>query len=204
MGMDTMKSILIGLVLLILLSSTALAHKVNLFAYAENDMVYTESYFSDGKKAMDSTVEVFDAKSNKLLLSGKTDNNGEFSFKIPQATGLRIVLTASMGHKNEYLLSEDEVRDAIGIAKLPEKSLPEKTETEKRQAPPEKATQIYDDRLELLMERIVEEKTAPIMKKLLKIEEQMQKPSLQDIIGGLGYIIGLMGIGIYFKYRRKS
>lgn len=53
------------------------------------------------------------------------------------------------------------------------------------------------------MERIVEEKAAPIMKKLLKIEEQMQKPSLQDIIGGLGYIIGLMGIGIYFKYKSK-
>jgi len=201
--MDTMKSILIGLVLLILLSSNGLAHKVNLFAYAENGMVYTESYFSDGRKVIDSTVEVFDAQNNKLLLTGRTDKNGEFSFKIPEATGLRIVLTASMGHKNEYLLSEDEVRDAIGMAKLPEKAPPEKMETEKRQAPPERATQIYDDRLELLMERIVEEKAAPIMKKLLKIEEQMQKPSLQDIIGGLGYIIGLMGIGIYFKYKSK-
>jgi len=202
--MDTMKSILIGLVLLILLSSNGLAHKVNLFAYAENGMVHTESYFSDGKKVMDSTVEVFDAKSNKLLLSGKTDKNGEFSFKIPQATGLRIVLTASMGHKNEYLLSEDEVRDAIGIAKLPEKAPPEKMETEKRQAPPERATQTYDNQLEAIVEHVVEKKTAPIMKKLIKIEEQMQKPSLQDIIGGLGYIIGLMGIGIYFKYKRKS
>jgi len=202
--MDAMKSILIGLVLLILLSSNGLAHKVNLFAYAENGMVYTESYFSGGKKVIGSTIEVFDAKNNKLLLTGKTDKNGEFSFKIPEATGLRIVLTASMGHKNEYLLSEDEVRDAIGIAKLPEKSPPEKMETEKRQAPPEKATQIYDDRLESLMEQVVEKKTAPIMKKLLKIEEQMQKPSLQDIIGGLGYIIGLMGIGIYFKYKKKS
>ncbi|MDH5174842.1 MAG: carboxypeptidase regulatory-like domain-containing protein, partial [Elusimicrobiota bacterium] len=65
--MDTMKSILIGLVLLILLSSNGLAHKVNLFAYAENGMVYTESYFSDGRKVIDSTVEVFDAQNNKLL-----------------------------------------------------------------------------------------------------------------------------------------
>jgi len=202
--MYVFKNVSIGLILVLLVSSTALAHKVNVFAYAENGMVYTESYFSDGRKVIDSTVEVFDAQNNKLLLTGRTDKNGEFSFKIPEATGLRIVLTASMGHKNEYLLSEDEVRDAIGIAKLPEKSPPEKMETEKRQAPPEKATQIYDDRLELLMERIVEEKTAPIMKKLLKIEERMQKPSFQDIIGGLGYIIGLMGIGIYFKYKRKS
>ena len=202
--MDVFKNVSIGLILVLLVGSNALAHKVNVFAYAENGMVYTESYFNDGRKVIDSTIEVFDAQNNRLLLTGKTDKNGEFSFKIPEATGLRIVLSASMGHKNEYLLSEDEVRDAIGIAKLPEKAPPEKMETEKRQAPPERATQIYDDRLQLLVERAVEDKTAPIMKKLLKIEEQMQKPSLQDIIGGLGYIIGLMGIGIYFKYKRKS
>ncbi|MFB0527247.1 MAG: hypothetical protein ACETVT_00015 [bacterium] len=204
MAMDIFKNVSIGLILVLLVSSTALAHKVNVFAYAENGMVYTESYFSDGRKVMDSTVEVFDAKNNRLLLTGKTDKNGEFFFKIPEATGLRIVLTASMGHKNEYLLTEDEVRDAIGTAKVPEKSPPEKMETEKRQAPPEEVTQISDDQLQLLMERVVEEKTAPIMKKLLRIEEQMQKPSLQDIIGGLGYILGLMGIVIYFKYKKKS
>lgn len=201
--MDITKSTLIGLVLLILVSSNALAHKVNVFAYAENGMVHTESYFSDGKKVVDSTVEVFDAKNNKLLLTGKTDKNGEFSFKIPQATGLRIVLTASMGHKNEYLLSEGEVRDAMGIAKLPEKSPPERVETEKMEELPETVTQVYGERWEALMEQVVEKKTAPIMRKLLKIEEQMQKPSLQDIIGGLGYIVGLMGIGIYFRYKRK-
>jgi len=202
--MHVFKKASMGLILVLLLGSNALAHKVNVFAYAEKGAVYTESYFNDGRKVMDSTVEVFDAKNNKLLLTGKTDKNGEFSFRIPQATGLRIVLTASMGHKNEYLLTEDEVRDAVGTAKLPEKSPLEKMETEKRQIPPERATQIYGDQLQLLVERAVEQKTAPIMKKLLRIEEQMQKPSLRDIIGGLGYILGLMGIGIYFRHKKKS
>lgn len=201
--MHVFKKASIGLILVLLVGSNALAHKVNVFAYAEDGMVHTESYFSDGRKVMDSTVEVFDAKNNKLLLTGKTDKNGEFSFNIPQATGLRIVLTASMGHKNEYFLSEDEVRDAIGIAKLPEKSPPERVETEKMEELPETVTKVYGERLEALMEQVVEKKTAPIMKKLLKIEKQMQKPSLQDIIGGLGYIVGLMGIGIYFRYKRK-
>jgi len=201
--MDIMKSILIGLVVLILLPNATLAHKVNLFAYAEDGMVYTESYFSDGRKVMNSTVEVFDAKKNKLLLTGKTDKNGEFSFKIPQATGLRIVLTASMGHKNEYLLSEDEVRDALGMVSASEKSLPESVEKEKKQISPKSLTQIYDNQLEAIVEQAVEKKTAPIMRKLIKIEKQIQKPSLQEILGGIGYILGLMGIGIYFKYKSK-
>jgi len=201
--MDVFKKVSIVVILVLLIGSNALAHKVNIFAYAEKGVVYTESYFNDGRKVIDSTVEVFDAKNNKLLLTGKTDKNGEFSFKIPEATGLRIVLNASMGHKNEYFLSEDEVRDAIGTAKVREKLPPERVKTEKMEAMPETVTQVYGEPLEALMEQVVEEKTAPIMKKLLKIEEQMQKPSLQDIIGGLGYILGLMGIGIYFRYKRK-
>ncbi|MFQ5867247.1 MAG: hypothetical protein ACE5IT_04540 [bacterium] len=202
--MVTMKSILIGLVLLILLPSAILAHKVNLFAYAENGMVYTESYFSDGRKAMNSTVEVFDAKNNKLFLTGKTDKNGEFSFKITQATALRIVLTASMGHKNEYFLSEDEVRDALGMlkasGKLPAEGIGEK---EKKQAFGKGLSQIDSYQLEALLDQVVEKKTAPLMRKLMKIEEQMQKPSIQEILGGIGYILGLMGIGIYFRYKSK-
>ncbi|NIM02977.1 hypothetical protein GTN66_02340 [bacterium] len=201
--MDVFKKVSIGLILLLLVGSNGLAHKVNIFAYAERGVVYTESYFNDGRKVIDSTVEVFDAKNNKLLLIGRTDKNGEFSFKIPQATGLRIVLNASMGHKNEYLLSEDEVREAMGTAKVPGKSPPERVKTEKMEAMPETATKVYGEPLEALMERIVEEKTATIMNKLLKIEEQMQKPSVRDIIGGLGYILGLMGVGIYFRYRSK-
>jgi len=201
--MDIMKSILIGLVVLILLPSATLAHKVNLFAYADNGMVYTESYFSDGRKVMNSTVEVFDAKNNKLLLTGKTDKNGEFSFKIPQANVLRIVLTASMGHKNEYLLSKDEVKDALGMVSASEKSLPESVEREKKETSPKNMTQIYDNQLKFFIEQAVEKKTAPIMRKLIKIEKQIQKPSLQEILGGIGYILGLMGIGIYFKHRFK-
>jgi nickel transport protein len=201
--MNATKIFLIASIIMVSISSIALAHKVNLFAYAEDGMVYTESYFSDGKKVVNSTIEVFDAENNKLLLTGKTDDNGEFSFRIPQATGLRIVLTASMGHKNEYLLAEDEVKGAFSRGKPSVKALPESAKEEKKEAAPESVTQVSDRQLEAIVEQVVERKTAPIMKKLTKIEEQMQKPSLQEILGGVGYILGLMGIGIYFRYKSK-
>ena len=38
----------------------ALAHKVNIFVYAENEKVWVEGYFADGKKAKKSTVLVYD------------------------------------------------------------------------------------------------------------------------------------------------
>jgi len=55
---------------------------------------------------------VFDLSGNKLL-EGKTNDNGEFSFKIPKKADLRIVLEATMGHKTEYILKADEIPDRM-------------------------------------------------------------------------------------------
>ena len=96
------------------------AHKVNIFAYVEGDRVYTESYFSDGKKCVDSKIEVFDNQENKLL-EGLTDKEGVFSFEVsPEVVedgDLKIVITASMGHKAEYTIRADELRDTTGLVK---------------------------------------------------------------------------------------
>jgi len=45
----------------------ALAHKVTIFAWVEGDTVYTQSKFSGGKRAKNSTVVVYDKEGNQLL-----------------------------------------------------------------------------------------------------------------------------------------
>ncbi len=201
---NMIRNILAGIFLLLLLSENVFAHKVNIFAYAENGKVFTESYFSDGKGAMNSMVEVFDGRNKKSLLTGKTNKNGEFSFKIPQATDLRIVITASMGHKNEYILSEDEVKAALGKTKTANNLASKSTKREEKQTSLKATTPIDSSKLETIVERAIEKKISPIMKKLMKMEEQMSKPSISEILGGIGYILGLMGVVIYFKYRLKK
>jgi len=95
-------------VVLLLGSGTALAHKVNLFAYAEGGKIYTESYFPDGKPVEGGKVLVYDSKDN-LLLEGVTDKEGLFSFDIPKVDDLTIVIDATMGHKNSFKLKKSEV-----------------------------------------------------------------------------------------------
>ena len=97
-----------AVVFLIILSYNVSAHKVNIFAYAENGKVYTESYFNDGKAVINSEIKVYDHKTGGLLLSGASDELGKFVFDLPQKSAIRIVLNASMGHRNEYVLSEDQ------------------------------------------------------------------------------------------------
>ena len=100
--------ILIITVVLMLGSGTALAHKVNLFAYAEGGEIYTESYFPDGRPVEGGKVLVYDSK-DKLLLEGVTDKEGLFNFDIPKVDDLNIVIDAAMGHKNSFKLKKSEV-----------------------------------------------------------------------------------------------
>ncbi len=90
------------------LAAPAYAHKVNIFAYVENGKIFTESYFPDGKKVEGGTIQIFDSQNQKVA-EGKTDKEGKFSLPIPKKDDLTIVIDASMGHKNTFLLKKSEL-----------------------------------------------------------------------------------------------
>ena len=59
-------------------------------------------------------IVVYDL-AGKQLLSGKTNADGEFSFKMPGKTGLKIVIQAGMGHQGEWTIpAEFIVSDRTG------------------------------------------------------------------------------------------
>ncbi|MGB2929019.1 MAG: hypothetical protein WBB70_08925 [Desulfobacterales bacterium] len=169
----------------------AQAHKVMIFAWVEGDTVFTESKFSGGKKVINAQVVIFDTDGKKLL-EGKTDNKGEFSFKIPKVTDLRIVLNAAMGHKAEWTVPESEIREAGNIVE--EKSAVEPSEPTTVGLSKEEVRKIVEDSLD--------KKLRPIVRMIT--ESKNTKPSLTEIIGGIGYIFGLMGVALYFKNRGKK
>jgi nickel transport protein len=89
------------------LTTPALAHRVLVFAYTEGDTVHTESKFVPSTPVKQGKIMVIDQKTGKELLTGQTDDQGKFSFKIPpeaQKADLKIVIEASMGHRGEFLL----------------------------------------------------------------------------------------------------
>jgi len=185
--------IILFLTAIILIGShgPALAHKVMIFAWVEGGTVFTESKFSGGKKAINARVEIFD-KDGKKLLEGKTDNKGEFSFKIPKLTDLRIVLNAAMGHKAEWAVPESEIREAGNIVE------------KKKVAEPSGPTTVglSKEEVKKIVEESLDKKLRPIVRMIT--ESKNNEPSLTEIIGGIGYIFGLMGVALYFKNRRKK
>ena len=185
--------------IIIMINTSAFAHKVNIFAYVEGEKIYTESYFNDGKKCVDSKIEVFDNRENKLL-EGLTDEEGMFSFEIPPEEAidrdLRIVLIASMGHRAEYIIRTDELEGFEGLVK-------EKIEEPVSAVSPEVSS--FDlKEIQLLIENALDEKLELIMREMREIKKfQEDRISLTDIVGGLGYIIGIFGMIAYFLSRKR-
>ena len=169
----------------------ALAHKVMIFAWVEGDTVFTESKFSGGKKVIHSPVVIFD-KEGKKLLEGKTDNKGEFSFKIPKISDLRIVLNATMGHKAEWTVPESEVRESAAI--VLNNNAPEPSGSIEVGLSKEEVRKIVEDSLD--------KKLRPIVR--MMTESKNTKPTLTEIFGGIGYIFGLMGVALYCMSRGKK
>jgi len=203
---------------LLITSSTSFAHKVNIFAYVEGNQVHTESYFPDGRKVEGGTIEVYDSQENKLL-SGTTDKEGKFNFIPPKKDNLKIVVIASMGHKNSYLLSADEFTggntpaegakngsETTGQAS-PENPAPaENAESSTSVGQPASSAsvqpvQIDAQEIKKIIDQSLDQKLAPIMRELVK--SQQEKVSPTEIIGGIGYIFGIIGIILYFT-KKKS
>ncbi len=189
--------------LLIFISSTASAHRVSVFAYVEGDTIYSESYFSKSKKVHKGKITVFELESGKQLLEGETDNNGNFNFSIPaetrkNKTGLKIILKASQGHMNDWVITKEEL--------FPHKentqtdALPTPAPTVEKVGTSETPSSAEQHKMMKKLYRI--ENKLDAIKRIL-IAEQEKGPGITEIISGLGYILGLFGIAAFVASRKK-
>ncbi len=192
-------SIFIACMTAILFAATAAwAHRVIVFGYVEGDTVYTESKFSGGKKAQNSQITVYDSQGKKVA-EGRTDQNGAFAFKPPRPMELKIVLDSGAGHRAEWVIPKSDFGTVAADDASVEKTPPSPTIA---QTPAETAAPgLTADEIRAVVADELEKKIKPIRQMLL--ENQTKGPSLHDILGGVGYIFGLMGVAAYF-YSKKS
>lgn len=168
------------------------AHKVNIFAYVDGNTIVTDSGYSRSKRVHDGVVEVYDAATGKMLVSGPTDTTGRYDFQIPdearaQHMDLRLLLKAGTGHQAEWVVKYDE----YGAAKGPFAA------TEEKHTHVAVANTKGD---EADVQAIVRQELEPVKRMLAEMNQA--GPSVTEIIGGIGYILGLFGIVAYMKSRK--
>lgn len=187
------------------------AHRVNVFAWVEGDTVFVESKFAAGRRVNGGKIIVTDSRGTQLL-TGITNDQGEFSFKIPQKTELKIILEAGMGHRAEWTIPKSEMEAVSPVAEiLPAKpaAVVESTASANQQSdeppaasPVVQSTGPSSAEIEVAIEKALDKKLKPLFKMIA--ESAQQGPTIRDIFGGIGYIVGLVGIAAYFRYRKEN
>ncbi|WP_319471007.1 hypothetical protein [uncultured Pseudodesulfovibrio sp.] len=195
-------SVCVAMAFSLCLAAVSFAHKVNIFAYVDGDSVVTDSGYSRSRRVQDGTVEVYDAGSGKMLLSGTTDKTGQFAFQIPaeartSGSDLRLLLKAGEGHQAEWVVKNSEFAgEGAEPAPVVVAASDATVDVEDVAAPVKGAVDIAD------VEAVVRRELAPV--KHLLADLSQPGPSVTEIVGGIGYILGLFGIVAYMKSRKSS
>ncbi len=194
--------------------SPASAHRLNVFAWLDNDRILVECNFGGKHPAANADVTVLDDTDQKELVKGKTDNQGQFSFPAPavarQGHGLAISVNAGQGHKGEWTMSASELYaaasltagfDSAAIKERHELAEPDADSSTPHAVPAMPGSQLTDAQMRSLLHSALEQHLAPIRRQLA--EQAAKGPGLEEIIGGIGWIMGLAGIFLYFKSRKN-
>jgi nickel transport protein len=170
--------------------SASYAHKVTVFAWVDGDRVHTESKFSRGRMVQRGRILVYDTEGARLL-EGETDEEGRFSFPLPQVTGLRVELDAGQGHRAEWSLN-------VGQSPQPQ---PTAASSPEGNTVPPAVDAVTAAAVRQAVEEALEARLDPVIRLLLEARDP--GPSMTEILGGIGYIIGLAGLAVYVQYRRR-
>ena len=211
-------------------AASALAHRVNIFAWTEGDQVVAECGFNGGNKVKQGQVVVFDAATGTKLVEGLTDDQGVYRFSVSAAAkahGVRIVIKAGEGHQNEWTVDAAELASvqpaapasaassaaspttssalapaavAAGTAPAANSSPQAQPNPKAEKNSPQPAANISAAELQSIVNAALDVKLGPIRRDLA--EMRVARPGFSEIFGGIGWLVGLAGIALYFKGRR--
>lgn len=186
----------------VLRAGEALGHVVNVFAAVEGKTIRGEVYFRGGVAAQDAKVQAFDPQGRKLA-EVTTDSEGKFSFPARFRCDHRLLAQAGEGHAGQYTVEAAELPDELplpdGGAETPgQESSPPSVSPAPSDPPPPLSD---DARLKEIIEAAVSKQVTPLRKQLNGFENTLR---IRDVLGGIGYILGITGLLFFFLGARKK
>jgi nickel transport protein len=196
---------------LVLSGNPCEAHKVKMFASAEGKVITGYVYYTTGGKPKNVTVLVQD-HAGKKLGEVTTNEEGEFTFTADAKRDYVFVLELSDGHRTSFTVTADELPDSLPSVDTELCAVPQEKQNPVKEelmtlatqgiapAKEEIPTSIPLEEIENIVNKAVGKQIRPLREQLDGYEEKIR---LHDILGGIGYIIGLMGLGYFLGTRKK-
>jgi len=174
-----------------LASAPALAHRLQVFAFADGDRIEGSAYFAGGGAATGARIQVLDAQ-GRPLTELTPDGAGAFSYQAQTAEDHVVVAETGDGHRAEWRIRASELAPGFHSASVA-------PESEATPVPPPGPAKEAD--LTALVEQAVARQIRPLREELAAAQGQA---ALRDVLGGIGYILGLLGLLAWWRSRRAS
>lgn len=185
--------------LVVFATASSLAHGLKLFALANGARIEGTVHFAGGGEAAGVRVTVKDA-SGAVLAKLAPAPDGSFAYQARGPVDHLIVARSRDGHRAEWWVAAtelvpgfagDETRGAVDAESVPVAA---------RAASPKPAP-LVEPALEAAIERAVARQVRPLREELASAREVFW---LRDILGGIGYLVGLAGLGLWWRARRAG
>jgi len=195
--MKALCSLFILMSFLLSFTSPTLAHNVVGGVYVNGFDIEGEAGFSNGAMANAGTVVKVSDVSGIPLGEVITDDQGYFVFTAKRRITHVFEINMGAGHTLKMQLPAEELPDSLDsttIINAASVSSPNETTQEAEQ-------QIITNEqvTSLMLEKAIAKQIKPLRKEIQALKE---KSGLRDIIGGIGYIFGLLGVVALLRERR--
>ncbi len=170
-----------------------LAHKITLFGYVDQGMVKTEAKFSGGRAARHCQMSM--ANPSHVVVVGRTNDQGMLDFPVPEEKeGFELIVDCGDGHRGTWRIEADELSGGAPLAYT--------QGSHTVHAAPENVLLQDSVTLRMILREELATELEPIKRQLAKLKQNTV--SLADIMGGLGYFLGLAGLVSYMRFRRAE
>jgi len=164
--------------------SAVQAHNIKLFATVQGQTIEGYVYIPGGGRLPHASIEVW-SPAGEQLGQTRTDAEGEFHYPIKQLTDHLFILETDDGHRAQYTVKVHEFSS--------------------EQPQSQKTVSTAPIESNCLQASVIED---ALSRQIRPLREQLahyqQKIWLHDILGGIGYILGIMGLLYYINQRIKK
>jgi nickel transport protein len=197
-------------------ASPALAHRLQVFAAANGDLIEGSAYFAGGAPASGVDVLIEDA-SGEVLAQLSPTADGSFSYQTMAPVEHVVVARSGDGHRAEWTVRAAELAPAYAVSAADQPTTaaragadvasahrlgPATGQVSTSLAPAVDMTSVdssdVDPALTAAMELAVARQLRPLREELAAARS---RASLRDVLGGIGYIIGLAGLALWWRTR---
>ena len=182
------------------------AHALDLFVSTDGSLIEGMAYFSDGGRPRGALAELF--VDGERVAASETDTDGRFTFELPAASAdVRVSVDVGDGHRASWRLRPDQlprgplpepVASADATAPQQQNAAPSHPGADADPARTTSNTELAAAIAEAVDERIAQQLAG--LREELAIDARRRRVS--DVLGGIGYILGLMGLATYLLRRK--